>query len=204
MVIAIIAILAGMLLPALAKAKQRGIQISCLSNLKQVGVALEMYTTDNSDTFPGPVFGGARPSYDNSSTTEIIFYLATYLGGPKPSSKTVISPVFSCPGYQQQAPDLTSMEGRKCFLLNGDVDKNAAAKILPFGYPSPVEKPLRIQQLSQYGSPASIWAITDVDKVNYQNTSADWFQSLPYKPVHGRVRNELFFDGHVAAKKVVE
>lgn len=52
-VIAIIAILASLLLPALAKAKAKGGQAKCVSNLKQLCYGTLMYIDDNADSFPG-------------------------------------------------------------------------------------------------------------------------------------------------------
>src|SRR5882757_3663626 len=91
-VIAIIAILAAMLLPALAKAKEKARQISCISNLKQMGISLTMYVDDQGGVYP-------IASYTDGAGNNVDWpkELDAYL--PQKGSKvtSVANQVFICP-----------------------------------------------------------------------------------------------------------
>ncbi len=90
-VIAIIAILAGMILPALARAKAKAGQIRCVSNMKQVILAFQLYADDHADTYPlcrdWASAGGKDGTYDvfTAMTNKPLF---RYQGSPE---------IFRCP-----------------------------------------------------------------------------------------------------------
>src|SRR5262250_2612097 len=70
-VIAIIAILAAILFPVFAQAREKARGISCLSNTKEMGLAVLMYVQDYDETFPI----GAQADWNNSWPTKVQPYI---------------------------------------------------------------------------------------------------------------------------------
>jgi prepilin-type N-terminal cleavage/methylation domain-containing protein len=104
-VIAILAVLAGLLLPVLGRGKRSARTVACLSNLRQIGLALELYVQDSEHRLP---VCAQLPSV-NSNLPPITAVLAPYL-----ESK----PIFQCPADRQFFPvEQTSYEWNQ--FLNG-------------------------------------------------------------------------------------
>jgi prepilin-type N-terminal cleavage/methylation domain-containing protein/prepilin-type processing-associated H-X9-DG protein len=90
-VIGVIGILAGLLLPALSRAKERGRSIKCLSNQKQIGLAMSLYTDDH-NLFPPGHFAGV---------TQWDLCLGVYAGGKNtPLAPEARTALFMCPSVK--------------------------------------------------------------------------------------------------------
>jgi len=100
-VIAIIAILAAMLLPALSSAKQKAWSISCVSNLRQVGLGMRMFADENNEFYPK---SGTKISW---GTNDVDQPVGSGLRGwmEQIVSYTMNTNVYHCPGNAQLSAD---------------------------------------------------------------------------------------------------
>lgn len=215
-VIAIIAILGALLLPALAMAKQKGQQSVCLSNLKQIGMAFGMYLNDNNDHFfdqrplKSSLPGGYRPwtSWPPSDPRA---------GWAASTFQTVLPnfDVWSCPaavnsttGNAIQSAQATSNATNAvicrywAWRFDRIDDLSAATMLEDFWTKS---ETLAIADLQSANDPivGPIYGPSDVELVvdpYYPNTptgATTVGPALKGRTIHGGGRCRVFLDGHV-------
>jgi prepilin-type N-terminal cleavage/methylation domain-containing protein len=102
-VISIIAILAALLLPALRTAKEKGRETLCKSNMKQIGLAITMYSSDNDGWVK--LSNADLPNSEFKQYWNYLLYSGNYISTPS---------IFLCPSYLQNNSEI------KIILIHGD------------------------------------------------------------------------------------
>lgn len=127
-VIAIIAILAAILFPVFAQAREKARQISCLSNEKQIGIAFIQYTSDYDENMPfRNASGGTIGSYANG---EMIYWPVAIM----PYIKSVA--VFSCPDDSTVSTAGFAQNPRLSYAANQNVISYPGDSIPSFAAPA--------------------------------------------------------------------
>jgi prepilin-type N-terminal cleavage/methylation domain-containing protein len=185
-VIAIIAILAALLLPVLSRAKARALQIQCVSNYKQAGVALQMYLDEFNEQLP-PGHNPDAPNYldqtdsaaySASLTKYLSYYLATFLSLPPPSAyngngTNGVVKILICPGYLHSLPgnsyghynpESDNFAGTFSYslsrTLNPPMDKLPG---FPFGKSTVQQESLTLPVIGAAVPLDEVWAVADMD-----------------------------------------
>lgn len=183
-VIAIIAILAAMLLPALARSKEKGRQAACMSNLCQIGLALHLYAEDN---------GGWLPTTTHGSSTNAswIYQLSGQLAN--------VDRIRICHSDPKREDRLAAHAAS--YTLN---EYTAVDLTDPFG--RLLETYRRLDLLRSPSTTITTFEISDAVGVNVMNDhthSRKWTNgwsavTADIQPTrHGSSANYLFADGHV-------
>lgn len=192
-VIATLGILSSLLLPSLSKAREKTKQIVCLSNLKQVGMALHSFTRDNKGKLSGGLWGEQSPRYKGSNRGgKFGSYLAIYANHPEPTNFYQDFKLLNCPSFVRNSEGTDALEAvqyRKAGLTS---DWKSY-----FGYPEWLGDPAKEPYfMSQVEEPSDESFIMETDSL------LDKAAKRSVTPHHGfkdggALRSRGFFDGHV-------
>lgn len=136
-VVAIIALLISMLLPALRKAKEQARETVCKSNLRQIGLAANLYAEENRGFIPR----GAGGSGDPKDRIWFVMFLP-YLGGAVEQNDYRNVKIYRCPSFPSNGVGLNNISNARqtvTYVVNGwgkTNEINRPSKILDFQNPT--------------------------------------------------------------------
>jgi prepilin-type N-terminal cleavage/methylation domain-containing protein/prepilin-type processing-associated H-X9-DG protein len=182
-VIAIIAILAAILFPVFAQAREKARASACLSNMKQVGLGLQMYAQDYDETLP-PRNDGVIDFADPTSKQ----YRPNFLGSLLPYTKN--NKIFACPSSEPSAGDQASTP-----ISDGSYLGNAVVMGRPLAVVPEPAAIVYLQELHNRRRVAYLRPGFDGKKYYYWH-----FARAPglenYTTIHMQGGNLVFCDGH--------
>ncbi|NLG12617.1 MAG: DUF1559 domain-containing protein [Lentisphaerae bacterium] len=192
-VIAIIAILAAMLLPALQQAREKALAISCVNNMKQLGISMLLYVDDNDGYLPigdsGPPGPTQRPIWNEVMMGTLYDSTKKNYAGGYLDSKTL-----KCPSSDKQDNWSTY-----CYATNWNICSRQVSRNLS-SMQSHSSKIIAIDscQNSADGRPTNrqFWRFTPGIKT-YTDTGWGWPSTR-----HNGQCNTLHLDGHVQSYRV--
>lgn len=196
-VIAITGVLAAILIPVIGAVRKSAQSSQCVSNLRQIGVAISLYANDNRGTLPGPLWARHGVGYRSTSDGNLAKFLApAYLPSVDTGGGLFSCELFKCPGWA--ATEATHYQSILSNITPWRDSKGVTH--FPFGdAANPVARPpMTMTMLSQYPL-ARTWMLVDMDNPLMAQLGWGTSPQLPQKTVHGSSRNVLFFDGHVTA-----
>ncbi|MCM8542214.1 MAG: type II secretion system GspH family protein [Lentisphaeraceae bacterium] len=195
-VVAIIGILASMILPSLSESRAKVKTAVCVSNLKQVGAALQMFCSEGNGLLPGPMLSGFKTGYRSSDGSFLSTKLAVFSGMPEPSNTRTEHKLFSCPSYTGTDAGDTALNAYQ-FQTHGQ--NSSGSRYM--GYPNSSFHV--IQSLSAAEDASAETFTMEMDQVLITGTPG-WLSNISSEPRHGfkgnaGYRTMLFYDGHVEA-----
>lgn len=199
--VGIVAVLAALLMAALGQVRLQNDRTVALSNLRQIGTAISLYTGEHNQVLPGPLFPGQIPLFDSTQSGRLPVMLAGYLG-ISPAPAPFLVDLFIPPAYQRSLPPGKTLETCRTFVMNMQVAADSGT-INPWGS-SVVVPPTVPLPANRIANPASVWALSDADQQHPAVIKASWCSFTPLKPIHGNCRLSLFFDGHAARMELTD